>query len=185
MELYLLTHLLWLKVSKYVSDVWDVIIATVCLSLSFLSWMLPPLPFLCIRVAEWAEEKMDGWRPVVCYRDEQRSIIYGGEIYGEILHPHGLVSHVKAKPNISYLSPHLVLSCTSHMENQTTERMFLWPIWGFFFCFSFYTNTTRIWQYLILFKQCSAPRCFWRSASVLLKIAIQHEEFQKRIQREI
>lgn len=49
---------------------------------------LPCSPFLCIhvihmhtwRVAELAEEEMDGLRPAVCHGDGQKSIIYGGKM---------------------------------------------------------------------------------------------------------
>ncbi len=75
-------------------------------------------PPLCIRVihmhiwrvAERAEEEMDGWRPVVCYRDRHKSIIYGGKIPCLLC----LVSHVKAY--ISNFSSLLVFYSRSHME---------------------------------------------------------------------
>ena len=56
------------------------------------------------KVAERADAEMDGWRPVVCHRDRQRSIIYGGKSCSCF----ASVSHVKAY--ISDFSSRLALS---------------------------------------------------------------------------
>lgn len=56
------------------------------------------------KVAERADAEMDGWRPVVCHRDRQRSIIYGGKSCACF----ASVSHVKAY--ISDFSSRLALS---------------------------------------------------------------------------
>lgn len=70
------------------------------------------------KVAERADVEMDGWRPVVCHRDRQRSIIYGGKSCACF----ASVSHVKAY--ISDFSSRLALSLSSrsHMEISSEEK---------------------------------------------------------------
>lgn len=72
------------------------------------------------KVAERADEEMDGWRPVVCHRDGQRSIIYGGKscaCFASVSHVKAYISDVSSRLALS-----LSLSSRSHMEISSEER---------------------------------------------------------------